>query len=884
MAKEKQAGEKQKLTPMMQQYMAVKEQNPDAILFYRLGDFYEMFFEDAKVASRELELTLTGRDCGLPQRAPMCGVPFHSAESYIARLIQKGYKVAICEQMEDPATAKGLVKRDVIRKITSGTLLESTMLDEKRNNFICAIQWDDTYGAGLCFCDISTGQTQAIEMFGKGLAGAVISELARFEPSEAVLSPKAMEQEEVLAFLTKRLSCQIERGEEADFTEEAGRQWMGKHFEDTPQLQEDIQGRPMLIGAVGGLLSYLHQTQKNDLRQINRLEVYTKAQFMGLDPAARRNLELCQVMRSGEKKGSLLWVLDHTRTAMGGRLLRQWLEKPLVNAAQIALRQNAVQALLGDRPRRDGVLEGLRGVFDLERLISRVVYGSANCRDLRSLWQTACAIPQVKENLEGFGGSQYLKELWEEIDCLEDVAGLIDRAISTEPPFSLREGNLLREGFDEKIDQLRDLLKGGKGTLAAIEQRERERTGIPKLKVSYNKVFGYYIEISKSYADKAPEDYTRRQTLTGSERFITPELKELESQMLSAGEQLTALEYQLFCKVRDKVAMQAHRIQRTARAIAQLDALCSFALAAEKNGYVMPEVDYSGVLDIREGRHPVVEKMLEDQLFVPNDTYMDEGDVRVSIITGPNMAGKSTYMRQVALIVVMAQCGSFVPAKSAHVGICDQVFTRVGASDDLTRGQSTFMVEMSEVADILQKATHRSLLILDEIGRGTSTYDGMAIARAVLEYAASKKTLGAKTLFATHYHELSQLESQVSGVKNYNVVVKKRGDDITFLRKIVPGGADDSYGIQVAKLAGLPDLVIQRAKQVLESLLEQAPQQKAECRKKASQPEAPEGQMTLGAAMGEEVLEKLRRLEPDTLSPIEGLGLLYELCKLAKEC
>ena len=869
------------LTPMMRQYMDIKRQHEDCILLYRLGDFYEMFFEDAKTVSRELELTLTGRDCGLEERAPMCGVPFHSAEGYIARLIQKGYKVAVCEQMEDPALAKGLVKRDVIRMITPGTVIESAMLEETRNNFICAV-YLDSGGAGLCFCDISTGQTQAAELTGPGAAEAAVSELARFEPSEAVLSDGAYSCDAIRQYLTQRLKCHVERAAERTFLLESARALAGRHFDLESLLGRQCDQNPRLLQATGGLLHYLHDTQKNDLKHINQLEIYTQAQFMKLDPAARRNLELCQSMRTGGKQGTLLWALDRTKTAMGGRLIRQWLEKPLVNVSQIVLRQNAVAALVKDRPARDALAQALSGALDLERLAGRIVYGTANCRDLRALWQTCLRLPEIRQAMEGLG-SQYLDDLREQIDCLEDIAELVDRAIEEQPPFSVREGGMIRRGFDSQVDELRDLLEGGQSSLAAVEQREKDKTGIPKLKVGYNKVFGYYIEISKSYASQAPEDYIRKQTLTNCERFITPELKELEARMLSAGQQIVGLEYQVFCQVRDQVAAAADRIQQTARAAAAADVLRSFAEAAEKQGYVAPEVDYSDKIQIKDGRHPVVEMMLQDSLFVPNDLEMDCGENRAAIVTGPNMAGKSTYMRQVALLVIMAQCGSFVPAKSAHIGMCDQVFTRVGASDDLAAGQSTFMVEMSEVADILKNATPRSLLILDEIGRGTSTFDGMAIARAVLEYATDKKTLGAKTLFATHYHELSELEGRLDGVKNYNVVVKKRGDDITFIRKIARGGADDSYGVEVAKLAGLPPPVVRRAKELLRQLEQSGPARAESKAPPAEEAEEPP-QLSLGAMAGQAAVEKLRQISPDTLSPIEALNLLYELCKQAKEC
>ncbi|WP_458862367.1 DNA mismatch repair protein MutS [Acidaminobacterium chupaoyuni] len=865
------------LTPMMQQYQKVKDENQDCILFYRLGDFYEMFFEDAQIASKELELVLTGRDCGQEERAPMCGVPFHSAESYIARLIQKGYKVAICEQMEDPALAKGLVKREVIRKISPGTVIESAMLEENKNNFIAGVYLEGR-GAGICFCDISTGEMHASQLTGKHLGSAVISELGRFSPSEVVLSDGAAANGELSEFFKEKYSCHTETLPKGYFLKELAEELVRQHFEPDQALQGELEENPELLLALGGLLNYLHETQKNELKQINKLEIYGQAQFMQLDPGARRNLELCAVMRTGAKKGSLLWVLDHTKTAMGGRLIRQWLEKPLVNVAQIRRRQSAVEALLQNREARDALEEALRSVYDMERLIGRIVFGSANCRDLRSLQQTCMALPQIRLGLQPFC-NQFLAELCGEIDPLEDIAGLIDRAIDENPPFSVREGGMIREGYDSEIDELRHLLNGGKDTLAQIEQREREATGIPKLKVGYNKVFGYYIEISKSYASQAPETYIRKQTLTNCERFITPELKELEAKMLSAGERITALEYQVFCRVREEVAQNAHRIQQTAQAVAAVDVLCSFALAAQKQNYVMPDVDYSDQLIIRDGRHPVVECVLRDALFVPNDAALDCGENRVAIITGPNMAGKSTYMRQVALITIMAQCGSFVPAASAEIGVCDRVFTRVGASDDLASGQSTFMVEMSEVADILKNATERSLLILDEIGRGTSTFDGMAIARAVLEYVADKKTLGAKTLFATHYHELSELEELLPGVKNYNIVVKKRGDDITFIRKIVRGGADDSYGIEVAKLAGLPAQVIRRAKAVLAEIEQKQPEKG----RAAQQEPQPQMQMTMGSAENGKITQRLKELEPDTLTPIEALGLLYELSKEAKE-
>ena len=878
MAKEKTKGKDAAgFTPMMQQYLEIKRDNQDCILMYRLGDFYEMFFDDAKTASKELDLTLTGRDCGQEERAPMCGVPFHSAEGYIGRLVAKGYKVAICEQMEDPALAKGLVKREIIRKITPGTVTESSMLDESRNNFIGAV-YQDTRGAGVCFCDISTGEVFATQLAGSDVTDEICNELGRFSPSELLLSDGAYSVAALTAFARDRLGAYVERAGEWRFVEETAREAAERQFGRKAEPEQEL-----LIRAVGGLLSYLHETQKNDLAYINRLQVYGRSQFMELDYTARRNLELTESLRGGEKKGSLLWVLDKTRTAMGARMLRQWLEKPLLSVPRIQRRQQAVAALLEDIMTREGLEKLLSGINDIERISARIVYGTANGRDLRALWQVCVRLPGVREKLESFR-TPLLRQIREDMDPLSDVEELIRRAISEEPPFSLREGGIIRDGFDGEIDRLRDLVGGGNDRLADIEARERERTGIPKLKVSYNKVFGYYIEISKSYIDQAPADYIRKQTLTNCERYITPELKELEGEVLSASERLTALEYQRFTQVREQIAAQAHRLKAAAQAIAEVDALCSLAKAAQQNHYVMPTVDDSDRIEIKEGRHPVVEAVLQDELFVPNDTLLDCGENRVYVITGPNMAGKSTFMRQVALITIMAQCGSFVPAASASIGLCDRVFTRVGASDDLFAGRSTFMVEMNEVADILRHATGRSLLILDEIGRGTSTFDGMSIARAVLEYVADKKKLGARTLFATHYHELCELEGSVDGVKNYNIVVKKRGDDIIFIKKIVRGGTGDSFGIEVAKLAGLPEEVIRRAKAVLKDTESRQAQVLPGILPPQDEPEEPESdQLSLAGFARAEIVEQLKTLEPDTLSPIEALGLLYQLSKKAKE-
>ncbi len=879
MAREKKPQAQGGFTPMMQQYLDVKAQHQDAILMYRLGDFYEMFFDDAKTVSRELELTLTGRDCGQEERAPMCGVPFHSAEGYIARLIAKGYKVATCDQMEDPATAKGLVKREVIRMITPGTVMETSMLREESNNFIAAI-YMDSRGGGICFCDVSTGECFATQTTAAEAGAELVNELARFSPAEVLLSQGAAACGEILEFAKNRLDCYLVQGREHFFALHGALDAAKRQF----AAQGDLPEGELLQQAAGALMQYLQENQKGDLSHIRTLEAYGRSQYMELDYTARRNLELTTSLRTGEKRGSLLWVLDHTKTAMGARLLKQWLERPLRSVPQIQSRQNAVAELVDGDLVRDELAADMSKIYDIERIIGRIVYGSANCRDLRSLHQVCAQLPLLREKLQ-YMQAPLLQRLLAEMDDLSDIGELIDRAIVDEPPFSVREGGMIRKGFDAQADRLRELLGGGTARLAEIERAERERTGIPKLKVGYNKVFGYYIEVTKSYTDQVPDTYIRKQTLTGCERYITPELKELEGEVLSASERLTALEYQLFTQVREAIAGQVSRIQATSHAVAQLDALCSLAKAARKNHYTMPTVDDSDRLHIVAGRHPVVERVLEGSLFVPNDTDMDCGDNRVYVITGPNMAGKSTFMRQVALITIMAQIGSFVPANEAHIGVCDRVFTRVGASDDLFAGRSTFMVEMNEVADILKYATSRSLLILDEIGRGTSTFDGMSIARAVLEYVADKKHLGAKTLFATHYHELCALEGIVDGVKNYNIVVKKRGDDIIFIKKIVPGGASDSYGIEVAKLAGLPDKVVKRAKAVLTEIEHKPSVLPVAQSEPASAEEEPETlQLSLGSLAGSDLVERLRKLEPEVLTPIEAMNLLFELHKQAKEC
>ena len=861
------------MTPMMKQYLEMKERNPDSILFFRLGDFYEMFNEDARLVSKELDLTLTTRDRNKPpeERTPMCGVPYHSCDSYIARLIAKGYKVAICEQTEDPATAKGLVDRDIIRVITPGTVIASSMLEEGRNNFLCAVYADST-ALGLCLCDISTGEVFATSFpSGEEALPHLENELGRFHPAEAVLSDGAWNLEGLTGFLREKLGCLCENGGEGRFRYDVSRTQVEGQFR--AGLDSLPEGDRAAVQATGGLLSYLYETQKTDLSHIAVFTYYTAGQFMELDLTARQTLELTETMRGKEKKGSLLWVLDKTRTAMGHRLIRGWLERPLLSPVQIARRQQAVNDLVGDIITREELALELREVTDLERLIGRVVYGSAGGRDLAALGSGLGRLPRLRELLEGCP-SALLQSLREELDDLPQLRDLLQRALVDEPPFSVREGKFIREGYSEEVDRLRNVIDHGAELLADLEGRTKEQTGIRNMKVGYNKVFGYYIEVAKSQTDLVPQDWVRKQTTVNAERYISQELKELEHTILSAQDKVVALEYQLFVELREEVCAHVAQIQAAAAAVAQVDVLTSFAVVAAANQYCMPLVDSSSVLSITEGRHPVVEKMLKNAVFVPNDTHMDDGDDLCAIITGPNMAGKSTYMRQVALIVLMAQMGSFVPARSAHIGVVDRVFTRIGASDDLAAGQSTFMVEMSEVAQLLKNASRRSLLILDEIGRGTSTYDGMAIARAVLEHCADRRRLGAKTLFATHYHELTVLEGQIAGVKNYNIAAKKKKGEVIFLRKIVRGGADQSYGIEVAKLAGVPDRVVRRAREILEELENGSAPVGADV---PIGPSSHDEQISLGDLGGQTVLNKLRMTDVNILSPIEALNLLAEL-------
>ncbi len=864
------------LSPMMKQYFSIKEENKDSILFFRLGDFYEMFFDDAKIASKELELTLTGRDCGQKERAPMCGVPFHSAENYIARLVSKGYKVAICEQTEDPSQAKGIVKRDIIRVITPGTVMESSMLDESVNNYICSV-FASSNNIGLCFCDISTGQLNVTCIDSKDALSQLKSQLTSYSPKEIIIGGKLKDNSELISFLKDKLSCYIASVDDDACGFLDCSDAVLSHF--GIKQAEQIASDKDIIVALGVLLNYLKDTQKTGLERIETIDIYSEDQYMNLDYNTRRNLELTQTMRTKEKKYSLLWVLDSTKTAMGKRMIRSWVEHPLMNITQILKRQNAVEELVNNTVKRLEISAMLVGIFDIERLMTRIVYGSANARELRSLCSAISNLPVLRDQLSD-SKSNYLCELYKDLDTLTDIYELIDNAIVDEPPFSTKEGGMIKEGYSSELDILNGDMNNSTGLLTKIETEQKELTGIPKLKVGYNRVFGYYIEVTNSYKDLVPDNYIRKQTLANCERFITPELKELEGRILGAKDRAIALEYALFDEIRKKIAQNLTRIEKTAQAIATLDVLVSFSDVASNNRYIKPEVNLSDVIRLKDSRHPVVEALLSNTPFVPNDVFLDNDTNRVAIITGPNMAGKSTYMRQVALIVLMAQIGSFVPASYAEIGIVDSIFTRVGASDDLASGQSTFMVEMNEVANIITNATKKSLLILDEIGRGTSTYDGMSIARAVLEYVADKKRLGAKALFATHYHELTVLEQILDGVKNYNIAVKKRGDDITFLRRIVPGGADDSYGIEVAKLAGIPDSVILRAKNILKELSFDNSNNKKSIAKNEVVEES--NQLSLIPDSSNAVCEKLKSVDLNTLTPIEAMNLLFELKKLSE--
>ncbi len=873
------------LSPMMQKYMETKEEYPDCILFYRLGDFYEMFFEDAVTASKELELTLTGKNCGLEERAPMCGVPHHAVDTYLNRLVSKGYKVAICEQMEDPKTVKGLVKREVTRVVTPGTNLNVSALDEGKNNYImCIVYLSDRYG--IAIADVTTGDFYVTEV---DTDRKLIDEISKFAPSEIVCNEAFFVSGIDFEELRHRLNIVISSLENWYFDDELCKRTLSEHFHAATMEGLGLKDFPCGVVSSGALLKYLLETQKTDLTHISHIQSYTTGKFMIIDSSTRRNLELVETLREKNKRGSLLWVLDKTKTAMGARTLRSYLEQPLIEKDEITARQAAIRELNQNAISREEIREYLNPVYDLERLIGRIIYKTANPRDFIAFKSSLSMLPYIKNLLEDFS-SPLLGEIFEELDPLEDLYSLIDASIVDEPPLNIREGGIIKDGYREEVDKFRHAKTEGKNWLADLEVREKEATGIKNLKVRYNKVFGYYLEVTNSFKDMVPDYYMRKQTLTNAERFITPELKELEDMILGAEDKLTSLEYDLFCEIREHLAGEVIRIQKTAKAIAKLDVFASLALVAERNNYVCPKINEKGVIDIKGGRHPVVEKMIDHDLFIANDTYLDCHKNRVSIITGPNMAGKSTYMRQTALIVLMAQIGSFVPASSANIGIVDRIFTRVGASDDLASGQSTFMVEMTEVANILRNATADSLIILDEIGRGTSTFDGLSIAWSVVEHVCNPKILGAKTLFATHYHELTELEGTLDGVNNYCIAVNEKGDDIVFLRKIIKGGADKSYGIQVAKLAGVPDPVIERAKEILQELIDNdisvkakeiAEEIRAKSKQKVRQKKYDEvdlEQMSLfDTVKNEDIIDELREIDITNLTPMDALNTIYRL-------
>lgn len=859
------------MTPMMLQYLDIKKQYPDAFLFYRLGDFYELFFDDAKEASKLLDLTLTGRDCGEAERAPMCGVPYHSADGYIAKLVEKGHKVVICEQMEDPASAKGIVRRDIVRIITPGTVTDSKMLDDKQNNYLCALCLMSGE-AGLAFVDASTGDIAATSLKGGGLENRIMTEIEAYSPRELLLNTALSDYPKLSDYLRNRLKAMVSDKEEERFDYGKAMLTVKRKFGKGGAVRDGES--PALISAVGALLGYVSENQKTDISYIKNLNIYTDGQFLEIDPNTRRNLEICETMRTKEKKGSLLWVLDRTRTSMGARLLRKWLELPLVNTYYITRRQEAVEELKNDFMLREEIGENLKSVLDMERVMAKVVYGTGNARDLRAVADTLSVIRPIIALMQDVRCAE-LKELRDGFDALEELIGELNRNLKPELPFLVREGGMINDGVNEELDRLRGLLSNSQKYLDELVEEERKATGISKLKCGYNRVFGYYIEITNSNKEQIPDYYIRKQTLTGAERYITPKLKELESEILGASEKICALEYDIFCRLRDETADKTKVIQNNAALLALLDVYVSLAEVASRNNYVRPEVAYDDRIYIKDGRHPVVEQFVRDSYFVPNDTELDTSSNRLMLITGPNMAGKSTYMRQVALIALMAQAGSFVPASEAHIGLVDKLFTRVGASDDLASGQSTFMLEMNEVAYILKNATKRSLIIYDEIGRGTSTFDGMSIARAVAEYTAGKK-LGSKTLFATHYHELTELEDTSDGIVNYNIAAKKKGDDIIFLRKIVRGTADDSYGIEVAKLAGIPGEIIRRAKDILAET-EAGSQIPAGHTVKE---EKTEDNISFEDISNAEIADKIRKCDINTITPIEALNFIYELKKL----
>ena len=864
------------MTPMMEQYWEIKNQYKDYIVFYRLGDFYEMFFDDAILASRELELTLTGRDCGEEERAPMCGVPFHSYEGYVGKLIEKNYKVAICEQVEDPALAKGLVRREVIRMITPGTLLESSLLSEQSNNYLCAICISE-YSYGICFADASTGEVHATSFSGENADARLRAEIGTYSPREAIVNVGRSNMGEVGEFLMNR-QIALTDNQYARFDYAVTRERVLMQFGE--QVKEEYLDDRAMISAIGALLNYVEEAEKGDISYIRDLNVYSDGQYLEMDINTRRNLELTESLRNKDKKGSLLWVLDKAETAAGKRMLRKWVEKPLLNVSAIENRLSAVEELCNSFMLRAELGEELSHVLDLERLITRIVYGNANAKDLRAVCNTAMVLPEIKRLLSS-AKSEGLSRIYEHLDILDDVCARIGAAIVENPPFTVREGKMIEKGYSQELDSLREIMEDGDSWLEKIAEEEREKTGIRTLRVGYNRVFGYYIEVSKSFISQVPEHYIRKQTLTNGERYITPELKEMESTILGAKDRSVALEYELFQQVRTFVAEQSVRIQKTAALLAELDVYRSLAVVASKNKYVRPEITQSDEIIIKDGRHPVVEQFVKDTYFVPNDAHLDTDKNRLMLITGPNMAGKSTYMRQVALITVMAQIGSFVPAAEASIGVVDKVFTRVGASDDLASGQSTFMLEMNEVSYILKNATKKSLIIYDEVGRGTSTFDGMSIARAIVEYTNSRK-IGAKTLFATHYHELTVMEEEFDGIVNYNIAAKKRGDGITFLRKIVRGSTDDSYGIEVAKLAGLPNEVIKRAREVL-AAVEETSRAVSDADTGAKGKKKPtikdDTLISFEDVANEQVINEIKAVDLNTLSPLECMTFLFDLKK-----
>ncbi len=871
------------MTPMMKAYCETKNEYKDCLLFYRLGDFYEMFFDDALVASKALEITLTGKDCGLEERAPMCGIPYHAVDSYLNKLVSMGYKVAICEQVEDPKLAKGLVKREVTRIVSSGTNLDINALDESKNNYLMCISFDSD-DIGISVVDVTTGDFYLTEVED---INRLYDEIIKFEPSEIICNDAFLLSGIDVEDLRGRLGIQLNALDSHYFDEELCRRKIMQHFNVKSLIGLGIEDFPEGCVAAGALLTYLYDTQKTTISNLTHIYPYLTNKYMLLDSSTRRNLELTETMRDKQKRGSLLGVLDRTKTAMGGRMLRSFVEQPLKDKASIENRLDAIEELIKDSISRDELREYLNPIYDLERLLSKITYKTANPRDLISFASSIAMIPHIKSVLRAFSKAE-LTGILEDLDDLSDIHGLIEKSINDDPPIMIREGGFIKDGYDENVDNFRKAKTEGKTWLAKLEEEDRQRTGIKNLKVKYNKVFGYYFEVTNSYANLVPEDYIRKQTLTGSERYTTPKLKELEDTILNAEDKLNALEYDIFCDVRDTIAGEIERIQKSAKALAKLDVYTSLAYVSEHNKYVRPKLNEKGVIDIKDGRHPVVEKMTASDMFIPNDTYLDNGKNQISVITGPNMAGKSTYMRQSALIVLMAQIGCFVPASSANIGICDRIFTRVGASDDLSSGQSTFMVEMNEVANILRNATSDSLLILDEIGRGTSTFDGLAIAWAVIEHISNRKLLGAKTLFATHYHELTELEGKIDNVNNYCIAVKEQGEDIVFLRKIIKGGADKSYGIQVARLAGVPDMVTDRAKEIVNELSDNditekiqsiSVNVKSETGKKVSKPdEVDMGQMSLfDTVKDEDVLKELKEIDIGTLTPIDALNTLYKL-------